>query len=241
MHGVSPKGIPCRIHARIYNLLDGTALPGAERARMDRKALNRRITWSAIGAVAVFVVSIAGSALLKPDYHVFMNYLSNLGTGAVSGPLFSAGLVVSAVLLAMFFTALQQVLGNRQRVTLGTASGLTSAAGLAGVGIFPVGMEPFHTFCATLFFLASALAVVLFHLTATDDRRSTPISRASGAAYVALGVLFVLLERPWVENLSVVAFGVWLLAMVEVTGRYLRRRPVQRQIIREPASERRSG
>jgi len=186
---------------------------------MDRKALNRRVTLSAIGAICTFIVTVAGSVLLKPDYHIFMNYLSNLGTGEVSGLLFNAGMVLTAVLLALYFASLRQVLGNRDRVTLGTASGLTSAAALAGVGIFPVGVEPFHTFFAALFFPASALAVVLYHLSVTEDRISTPISRASGVAYVALGVFFVLLERPWVENLAVVAFGIWLLAMVEVSQR----------------------
>jgi hypothetical membrane protein len=195
---------------------------------MDGKVLHRWVTVSSIGTVGVFMVSIAVSVLLKPDYHVFMNYLSNLGTGEASGPLYSAGMVVTAVLLAIFFAALRPILGTRQRVTLGTVSGLAAAAGLSGVGIFPVGVEPYHTLAATLFFLASALAVVLLHLAVTEDRVSTPISRAAGVAYVALGVLFVLLERPWVENLSVVAFGIWLLAMVEVSRRYLQRRPAKR-------------
>ncbi|MDD1656129.1 MAG: DUF998 domain-containing protein [Methanomicrobiales archaeon] len=208
---------------------------------MDGKALHRWVMGSSIGAVTIFIVSIAGSVLLKPDYHIFMNYLSSLGTGEISGPLFSTGMVVTAALLAVYFWALRPILGIRQRVTLGTASGLVSAAGLAGVGIFPVGVDPYHTLAAALFFLASALAVVLFHLVVVEERISTPISRASGIAYVALGVLFVLLERPWVENLAVVAFGIWLLAMVEVTGRYLRRRPVQRPDPGAPVPFTRSG
>jgi hypothetical membrane protein len=195
------------------------------RNRMDRKALHRWVTMSAIGAVCIFIASVAASVLLKPDYHIFMNFLSNLGTGEVSGPIFSVGMVVTAILLATFFSALRPILDTRQRVTLGTVSGLAASVGLAGVGIFPAGTEPYHTFCAAFFFLAAGLAVVLLHLYATEERISTPISRASGVAFVALGVLFVLLERPWVENLSVVAFGIWLLAMVEVSGRSLSRRP----------------
>jgi len=70
-----------------------------------------------------------------------------------------------------------------------------------------------------------------------EERISTPVSRASGVAYVALGVLFVLLERPWVENLSVMAFGIWLLAMVEVSGRSLTRRsPTGSPVSREPGA-----
>jgi hypothetical membrane protein len=204
---------------------------------MDRKALHRWVTLSAIGAVSTFIACVAASVLLKPDYHIFMNFLSNLGTGEASGPLFSAGMVVTAILLAIFFSALRPILGTRQRVTLGTASGLAASAGLAGVGIFPAGMEPYHTFCAAFFFLASGLAVVFLHLVVVEERISTPISRASGAAYVALGVLFVLLERPWVENLAVVAFGIWLLAMVEVSGRSLsRRRPAGPPQTRAPVA-----
>jgi hypothetical membrane protein len=209
---------------------------------MDGKMLHRWVTVSSIGTVGVFIVSVAGSVFLKPDYHVFMNYLSNLGrTGAASGPLFSAGMVVTAVLLAIFFAALRPILGTRQRVTMGTVSGLAAAAGLSGVGIFPVGVEPYHTLAAALFFLSSALAVVLLHLAVTEDRVSTPISRAAGVAYVALGVLFVLLERPWVENLSVVAFGIWMLAMVEVSQRSLRRRPATRKGPSSPAPQTRTG
>jgi len=193
---------------------------------MDGKELHRWVTLSAIGAVVVFIASVATSVLLKPDYHIFMNFLSNLGTGEASGPLFSLGMVATAILLVVFFSTLRPIMGTRQRVTFGTASGLAAAAGLAGVGIFPAGTEPSHTFFAAIFFLASGLAVVLFHLVAVEEHVSTPVSRASGAAYVALGLLFVLLERPWVENLAVVAFGIWLLAMVEVSGRSLsRRRP----------------
>jgi hypothetical membrane protein len=204
---------------------------------MDRKTLHRWVTLSAIGAVCVFIVSVATSVLLKPDYQIFMNFLSNLGTGSASGPIFSAGMVVTAILLATFFSALRPILGTRQRVMLGTVSGLAASVGLAGVGIFPAGMEPHHTFCASFFFLASGLAVVLLHLVVVEERISTPISRASGVAFVALGVLFVLLGRPWVENLSVVAFGIWLLAMVEVSGRSLsRRRPAVSPLSRAPVA-----
>jgi hypothetical membrane protein len=193
---------------------------------MEKKALHRYVTMSAIGAVCVFVISVAGSVLLKPDYQVFMNYLSNLGTGEVSGPLFNAGMVVTAALLVVYFSAMRPLLGPRQGVLLGTVSGVAAAVGLAGAGIFPAGMEPHHTFSAAIFFLASGLAVVFYHLVVVEERISTPVSRASGVAFVALGVLFVLLERPWVENLSVMAFGIWLLAMVEVSGRTLtRKRP----------------
>ena len=190
---------------------------------MDRNALHRWVTLSAIGGVCVFVITVAGSVLLKPDYHLFLNFLSNLGTGEVSGPLFSAGVVGTAALLVVYFSALRPVLGSSQRVLLGTTSGLVAAVALAGVGIFPAGTEPWHTFSAAIFFLASCLAVVFLHVVAVEERISTPVSRASGVVYVALGVLFVLLERPWVENLAVVAFGIWLLAMVEVSGRSLAR------------------
>jgi len=204
---------------------------------MDRKALHRWVMVSAIGAVCIFVVSVAASVLLKPDYHIFMNFLSNLGTGEASGPLFSAGMVATAALLVIYFSALRPILGPRQRVLFGSASGIAAAVGLACVGIFPAGTEPYHSFSAAIFFLASGLAVVLFHLVIVEERISTPVSRASGVAYVALGVLFVLLERPWVENLSVMAFGIWLLAMVEVSGRTLTRRsPTGPPVSREPGA-----
>jgi hypothetical membrane protein len=174
--------------------------------------------------VIVFVVSTAGAILLKPDFHIFMNFLANLGTGEVSGLLFNAGMMATAVLLAIFFLSLRPLLGTRQRITLGVAMGLAASAGLAGVGIFPAGTDSYHTFAAALFFLASALAVALFHLAVTEDRTSTPVSRASGVAYFAFGVLFVVLGRPWMENMAVVAFGIWLLAMVEVSRRSLQRR-----------------
>ncbi|MDO8624829.1 MAG: DUF998 domain-containing protein [Candidatus Diapherotrites archaeon] len=151
--------------------------------------------WFGLIGVAVFVVFTLIAISVYPNYGFFSQFLSELGEmGKESALWFNWGVVLSGLCFAVFFADFWA----RDRVF--AACAVMASLGLLAVGIFPLPMQPHHTFAAVLFFLSAALAAAWFgKMHAKADARVAIV-----ALLVALvTVLHVFVLLPLTQKIAV--------------------------------------
>ncbi len=175
--------------------------------------------------VAVIAISYAISS--NANFSFASNALSDLGASAIMSP-FNIGMVISGMLLAIFFISLFYLL---PKVRLYCALGAIGAISLELLGIFNE-TYPIHLFFSTVYFLVVPLAIV--GINAYSPKMPYALKNygiVSGIVSVSLalfGMEFMSLERSYGigfavnEALGAALLSIWLMifALMVLTGRY---------------------
>ncbi len=102
----------------------------------------------------VFTGSVLAAVSLKPGYDIANQFLSQLGAGGPSAPVFNNAVILSGILLLVFFLGLHSYLGTGK---FGVLFGVLASLALVGVGAFPVnnalGSGQMHNYMSYAFFI----------------------------------------------------------------------------------------
>lgn len=167
---------------------------------------------SAVTAVAVFLVTISVAILSKPHYRVFFDFLSTLGYQNANAHWFNYGLLLVGLLLMAFFIA-SAFKHPHPWNWAGAFFGLTGSFGLIGIGLFPMTNRLYHFWATQLFFASMALAVLFFTAYLQKYRQEAFVTKAMALLVLVCSALFLFSQEPILENIAVLAFGIWLLGM----------------------------
>ena len=174
--------------------------------------LERLGIYCGLAAPIVFVLAMALAIIVYPNYSLYNNYLSDLGSSRDSGMFFNSGLVISGVLGAIFGAAMTRHFKPKIGAWILAASNLS----LVGLGIFHsryayeyllLGFyrsvyEPGHVIFAGLFFLFSVIALAI--IGHSIEKRTKKGYYVQLAAILALA--FLVVQSPFTEYIAV--FGV---------------------------------
>ena len=151
----------------------------------------------------IFLIFTAIAVLNYSNYNFTGQYLSELGIGPASAIWFNTGLILTGLILAIYFLFNFK---STEKIT-GTLSGLS----LMGVGIFPMNIEPAHTLTAALFFALAGITALTYSI---QNQKHSPRVRLFGFSFVLMDLIFLILNKnPVLQKITVVTFGIWIIVI----------------------------
>ncbi len=164
---------------------------------------------SASGMALVFLASVSAAIVSHAGYNPFTHYVSDLGVGA-GAVWFNVGMMLTSLFILSFFYSIRSLaegsLAGAGMVVLGGVS----SVGLFLVGVFPESVVPLHTLVSALFFV-SAIVSAACSLLHSHIRSCVPAS-ACAILTILLSMGFIATHIPFIEHVSILSFGFWVLA-----------------------------
>ncbi|MCA9061420.1 MAG: DUF998 domain-containing protein [Planctomycetaceae bacterium] len=177
----------------------------------DRHSIAASI--AGIAGIVQFAVCVAIARSRFPSNFVWSrNFLSELGKSSQpSAFLYNTSVFSLGICLIVFFAVQKQVTSSVFRIC-----GMTSAAGLAGLGLTPMDrLMDLHNLCLAIWLLPM-LGVVLSQFSNSSGALVT--IRMIGILLLVFVVLYVFsagtIVAPWTQKLVVVAGICWLLMLI---------------------------
>ncbi|MBP1448973.1 MAG: DUF998 domain-containing protein [Thermoproteus sp.] len=166
----------------------------------------RALKYSGLLASATFWAFTAASIAANPWFNFLRDAFSDLGGPRASQPwIYNAGLVVSAVFLALF--SLHMVWASRNKVeAVGGAYMSVAAVFLALIGVFHAGTRP-HVFVSTWFFVQAFFALLIYGVGKLREDKRLSYALFAAFALALMGALAV----PWPSAAALEAYEVALL------------------------------
>lgn len=199
----------------------------------------KKVPVSSLGgllAIGVFSLCAAVSILMYPgSFSPFENWLGDFGfphKNPAGAAYYNAGSMLGGLLLLLFYAGFSQwSAGGALRQATRTAGQVSGA--LSGVSLFVSGyltpaVMPENMIASIAFFLLTAVAILLFHLTyrdAPDYGESTAIAGIAMIALTALlGISFLIgIETVLAEWCTVLAIFAWVGLMARDSFHFVKR------------------
>lgn len=159
-----------------------------------------------IAASLVFAMAFALAVANYEGYNFASNYISDLGAGGISSVFFNYGMIISGFLGILLGYGLINFF--KQKGRLGAKIFMPASVFLVGVGILPEQYEVIHLLVSTLFFLLSAIAILLIGF---ELKSNTILGYLAFMAGI-IPFTFVATGLPIIEHIAV--FGIVLSAFV---------------------------
>ncbi len=168
----------------------------------------------------LFVAAVILAAAFTPGYQLFTQWISDLGVGG-GAVFFNVGLMLTALMLLLFFASLASKGGHARHASLSSLLGAASALALLSVGAIPESAGLPHVLASIAFFLLAGLAVLSFTLGTFREKRMNESILATGVLFLIVDTVFGMstfgrADVAWaipLEWAAVGTFGLWLLAV----------------------------
>ncbi|WXG41691.1 MAG: DUF998 domain-containing protein [Candidatus Freyarchaeum deiterrae] len=149
-------------------------------------------------------------------FSILDRYLSELGAGPTSGPIYNYGLMITGILSIPVFPILRRLL-ERKRVAIGaTVVGVAGSIALIGVGIFPMyvgvfpALEPEHGLFSFAFFALIGLAIILASYAMYSSEIFPKAISWFGVIVIVVDIILAILGIPAAEWSTTTLFVIWV-------------------------------
>jgi hypothetical membrane protein len=152
-------------------------------------------------------------------FSILERYLSELGAGPTSGPIYNYGLMITGILLIPVFPILRRLLKKKGVAVAATVIGVAGLIALIGVGVFPmyVGvfptLEPEHGIFSTAFFALIGLAIILASYAMYSSEIFPKAISWFGVIVIVVDIILAILGAPVTEWGTTFTFIIWVYAV----------------------------